>query len=196
MKPKRFCSKCKKYKSLKNFHKDKNRKLGLDYTCKVCRLNYRKVNKSRIKIYEKTYRLKNKEKETLRVTNWRKLNKERSKLYFRNYRKIKYNSNINFRISQNIISRIAHSLRGHNKSLSTMFLIGCEIDYLMYYLQEQFTKGMSWDNYGKWHIDHKKPCAKFNLSKPKEQQKCFNYTNLQPLWAIDNIRKSDKIRIY
>ena len=75
--------------------------------------------------------------------------------------------------------------------MSTMFLIGCEIDYLMYHIQCQFTKGMSWDNYGFWHIDHKLPCVKFDLSKPIEQRKCFNFKNLQPLWAIDNIKKSD-----
>ena len=78
------------------------------------------------------------------------------------------------------------------KSLPTMFLIGCEIDYLIYHLQSQFTDGMTWANYGDWHIDHIKPCAKFDLSKTSEQLKCFNYTNLQPLWAEDNLRKYDK----
>ena len=50
-----------------------------------------------------------------------------------------------------------------------------------------------WDNYGEWHIDHIKPCAKFDLTKLEDQKKCFNYTNLQPLWAIDNYKKRDKI---
>lgn len=48
---------------------------------------------------------------------------------------------------------------------------------------------MSWDNYGERHVDHIKPCAKFDLSKPDEQRACFHYTNLQPLWAKDNIAK-------
>ena len=48
---------------------------------------------------------------------------------------------------------------------------------------------MTWNNYGKWHIDHITPCAKFNLSIPDEQQLSFHYTNLQPLWAIDNQKK-------
>ena len=51
---------------------------------------------------------------------------------------------------------------------------------------------MSWDNYGLWHIDHRVPCVKFDLSKPIEQQKCFNFKNLQPLWAIDNLKKGAK----
>ena len=72
-----------------------------------------------------------------------------------------------------------------------MFLIGCEIDYLIYYIQCKFTDDMSWDNYGLygWHIDHKIPCAKFDLSKESEQRVCFHYTNLQSLWVIDNWKK-------
>ncbi len=85
-----------------------------------------------------------------------------------------------------------HRKEYRDKSLSTMTLIGCDIDYFMYYIQKKFTKGMSWDNYGDWHIDHIKPCTKFDLSKPNEQLKCFNYTNLQPLWAVDNLKKGNK----
>ena len=53
---------------------------------------------------------------------------------------------------------------------------------------------MSWKNHGLngWHIDHIKPVSKYNLLDPEEQKKCFHYTNLQPLWAIENIRKSNK----
>ncbi len=190
---KKECSKCKTRKKLCEFHKDRTNKLGLYSSCKVCKKEYQEKNKEKKIQYDRQYRLKNKSRETSRVMNWRAKNKEKSKKYFREYRKRKYNTNINFKISQNIISRISHSLKGNNKSLSTMMLIGCEIDYLMYYIQEKFTHGMSWDNYGKWHIDHKLPCASFDLSKSEEQSKCFNYTNLQPLWAIDNIKKSNRI---
>ena len=81
------------------------------------------------------------------------------------------------------------------KSLNTMMLLGCEIDYLLYHIQEQFTHGMSWDNYGigGWEMDHIKPCSLFDLSKKSEQLKCFYYTNLQPLWAEENIRKGNKL---
>ena len=112
----------------------------------------------------------------------------------REYKTKKYKTDIRFKILQNLRGRINSVLHGNNKSLSTMFLVGCEIDYLMYHIQSKFTKGMSWDNHGigGWEMDHIKPCSKFDLSKKSEQLKCFHYTNLQPLWAEDNLKKGNK----
>ena len=67
---------------------------------------------------------------------------------------------------------------------------GYSADELKAHLEQLWTNGMSWDNYGEWHIDHIKPCAMFDLTKSEEQKKCFNYTNLRPLWGIDNLHKS------
>ena len=66
---------------------------------------------------------------------------------------------------------------------------------LKLHLENQFVDGMNWNNYGKngWHIDHIKPCASFDLTDPKQQKICFHYTNLQPLWAIDNLIKHSKL---
>ena len=61
------------------------------------------------------------------------------------------------------------------------------------HLENQFVEGMSWDNYGEWQIDHIVPCASFDLSDPNQQRICFNFRNLQPLWAKDNQRKQDKL---
>ena len=79
------------------------------------------------------------------------------------------------------------------KSLKTLELLGCTVDQLCTFLEAEFTEGMTWENYGDWHIDHMRPCASFDLTIPEEQQKCFHWTNLQPLWAQDNIRKGAKI---
>ena len=73
-----------------------------------------------------------------------------------------------------------------------MELTGCSKNDLLKHLESKFTEGMTFENYGEWHIDHIRPCASFNLEDPEEQKKCFHWTNLQPLWALDNIRKGDK----
>ena len=74
-----------------------------------------------------------------------------------------------------------------------MELTGCTLEELKEHLASKFTEGMTFENYGKWHIDHILPCASFDLLLPEEQPKCFHYTNLQPLWAIDNMKKGAKI---
>lgn len=97
-------------------------------------------------------------------------------------------------------NRIACSLRGRirqvmktlTKSAATEQLLGCSFEFLKTRLESMFQPNMTWDNYGEWHIDHIKACATFNLIDPLEQQKCFHYSNLQPLWAKDNMAKGVK----
>ena len=93
-----------------------------------------------------------------------------------------------------ILSRLRSRLRSavSHKSSRTMELCGCTLQELMIHLENQFTDGMTWGNRSEWHVDHIKPCSKFNLLDPDEQAKCFHYTNLQPLWMVDNLKKSNK----
>ena len=88
-------------------------------------------------------------------------------------------------------------MAGTSKSAATLELLGCSVEELKKHLENQFIKGMTWNNYGLhgWHIDHIKPCASFDLTKEEEQRKCFHYTNLQPLWAKDNLSKSNKYQL-
>ena len=82
---------------------------------------------------------------------------------------------------------------GGRKAAKTEELLGCSIIEARVHLEAQFQKGMNWDNHGEWHIDHIRPCASFSdLTKKEQQLEVCHYTNLQPLWAADNIRKSDK----
>jgi hypothetical protein len=87
-------------------------------------------------------------------------------------------------------SRLADAVKaqGGSKSARTRELLGCPPEFLRAHLEAQFTPGISWETYGPkgWHIDHIKPCAKFDLTKPEEQRACFHFTNLQPLWWYDN----------
>jgi|TARA_R110002110_G_scaffold248495_2_gene464657 hypothetical protein len=98
-----------------------------------------------------------------------------------------------FKIENALRRRLHHTvtMKGHTKSKKTLDLLGCSSKFLKTHLENQFTEGMSWDNYGEWHIDHIIPCSSFDLSIPEHQQKCFDYMNLQPLWAIDNLKKGD-----
>jgi hypothetical protein len=79
------------------------------------------------------------------------------------------------------------------KSGKTYELTGCTIAELCRHIESKFVGGMSWSNRHLWQIDHIHPCSKFDLTDPVQQKKCFHWTNLQPLWAVDNIRKGAKI---
>ena len=79
------------------------------------------------------------------------------------------------------------------KNNTTMELTGCSVIFLKGYLEAKFKDGMNWSNHGLWHIDHIKPCISFNLLDENEQKACFHYSNLQPLWASENLSKSCKL---
>ena len=134
---------------------------------------YRRTHKKEIITYSKNYQKKNQEK-------------------INRYRSNKLNTDIDFKLSHYLRARIRLALKGNPKLSTTMKLIGCHIDLLKLHLQSKFKPGMSFSNYGKWHIDHIIPCARFDLTKKSEQEICFNYKNLQPLWAEENCSKGTK----
>ncbi len=146
-------------------------------------------NKEKFKEWHKQNYLENRKERGVRGKQYFQKNKESTNECRRKH----YKTDISFRILSNLRSRIRGALHGYNKSVKTIELIGCTISELKAHLQKQFQVGMSWDNYGKWHVDHKTPCTLFDLIKPGEQKVCFNYMNLQPLWAADNIRKSNRV---
>jgi len=124
---------------------------------------------------------------------YKERNEERIRDNHRRYCAKKRKHDPMYRILANLRSRISCALKNGYKSNRTETLIGCSILQLADHLSEHFQPGMSMENYGQWHVDHKTPCAFFDLSKSTQQRKCFNYTNLQPLWAKDNLRKGSKL---
>lgn len=96
-----------------------------------------------------------------------------------------------YKLRNNISRRIRENLNKGYKSKSTKKIIGCTIEELKLYLESKFSEGMSWDNYGDWHIDHIIPIS--SAKNDSEVYKLNHYTNLQPLWAEDNIKKSNNI---
>lgn len=114
------------------------------------------------------------------------------------YTRERRRNDIPFKIASVLRGRVSASLRGRNKSASTLALLGCSIESFRLYLESRFEPGMTWENYGRypgWQIDHIMPCAIFDLTKPEHQKRCFHFSNMQPMWAIDNIRKSDKVEV-
>ena len=150
---------------------------------------YVEKNKDKISKQRKAYRLQH-------IKYLRAWAKEYGK---RNRKKItkKYLERLktdpNFRLICYARSRMNFFLKGR-KSKTTMELLGVpNLEFLWQHLEKQFQLGMTKENYGKWHVDHIIPCASFDFSDPEQQKKCFHYTNLQPLWASDNISKGSKI---
>lgn len=103
-----------------------------------------------------------------------------------------------WRITDALRSRVYNAMKRKRgrKSLKTLHLLGVkDFQEVINHLVSQFREGMTLDNYGQWHVDHIKPCSSFNLLDVEEQKKCFHYTNLQPLWAEENISKGNKINV-
>ena len=118
---------------------------------------------------------------------WHKNNKERINELARKRRE-----NPSVKIKCNLSKRLSFLLRKNivSKTEQTFDLLGISLPEFMKYLEEKFTDGMTFENYGKWHLDHKKPCYYFDLTKEEDRKKCFHYTNIQPMWAIDNLKKN------
>ena len=145
---------------------------------------------------DKRYRADNREK----IKKYRADNREKSKKYSKKYRsglkwllrrRERYKNDQNFRLKSLLRSRFRDALISKNikKKSHVLELTSCSMDFLKKYLSKQFENGMTWENHGEWHIDHRKPCASFDLRNEEEQRKCFHYTNLQPLWGKENKEK-------
>ena len=105
---------------------------------------------------------------------------------------------LNHRIANRLRCRMAGAIRAQkaNKSNKSFALLGCSLERFMRHIEAQFRPGMTWENHGRLrHIDHIKPCCSFDLTKPAEQRKCFNYHNLQPLFAYENLSKGGRIQM-
>jgi hypothetical protein len=191
----KICNKCNIRKLLNKFYFGKRDNYYFR-ACKSCIIKvqlkrYYKKSKEIIK-HQLKYYYKNKSKILKREKCYFKNNKKRLQINRTKYMKEKRRTDIDFKLRCNLRSRIYCVLKGINKSKSTIKLLGCSIEKLKSHLESKFKPGMNWKNYGfyGWHIDHIKPCCSFDLSKDSEQLKCFNYKNLQPLWALENKHKS------
>lgn len=176
--PDKTCKDCELTKPATMFRKK-------EFICKDCNKKklyaWRESNKERFLEICKTYRDK-REKKDMKNAYWRK----------------RYADNIKDRLLQLYRSRIRLLIKKPHFPKNTPFdynkFLGCEWDTLITWLEFNMKDGMTWENYGSyWHIDHVYPCSLFDFSKEAERSKCFNWTNLTPLEAIENIKKSNKL---
>ena len=126
---------------------------------------------------------------------WRRKWNLANKDYWRRMQE-KKREKIEYRILLQLRHRLNMTLRGANKSARTVQLLGCSIESFKIHLESFWETGMTWENYGKdvgqWSIDHVIPCSLFDLTKSDHQKRCFHFSNMRPMWAIDNIIKSDR----
>jgi hypothetical protein len=174
------CTKCLLLLPSHFFGKKKSYQDGLQYWCKSCH-----------KEYKNTYYKQNLRQCKQERLIWKKINKIKVLTYQKKYISFRYQNDKVFRIIKNQRNRIKELIT--NKSCSFSKSIGCSSDYLKWHLESKFQPGMNWDNYGKWHVDHIKPLSSFDLTKEQDFKNACHYTNLQPLWAKDNIIKSNKL---
>lgn len=215
----KVCSKCKQEKKVCEFGNSKSSKDGLLYCCKKCNnkrsVEYRKNNPEKVLEITRNWTAKNPEwvynrhkkwrDENRELTNkikrdWLNKNPEKRKQYRENYksrkheqRKERRNSDPVFNLINRVRCRIWKYLTILNisKTNKTFEIVGCSPQFLKEHLEKQFVDGMTWENRSEWHIDHKIPLS--SAKTEEELYKLCHYTNLQPLWAEENLKKSNKI---
>lgn len=177
-----FCTVCEQNKREDNYspsHRHRNRARCNECLAEISRDRYRSRPEMR-EAARKRYQ-DNQEKIKANVKAYKK----------KNWDKIKSCPKRKIRKSQSKRIKKALERAGSEKDLSTLEYIGCSASELKEYLESKFQKGMSWDNYGfeGWHIDHIKPLCQYDLEDTEQQKEAFHYTNLQPLWAKENLSK-------
>lgn len=210
------CSKCRIEKPLTDFYKDSRKKDGLRTDCKTCsekrkkiyrQNNFEKIKEDSTKRYLKYYT--NNSPEILKRNKlWCQKNYETCKKskkksdtnfilknpnYINDYRKNKRNTNPLYKLTCNLRTRIYGFLKKNkiDKTNRTFDVVGCSPQELKIYLEDKFINNMSWENQGEWHIDHIIPLS--SAKTEEELYKLCHFTNLQPMWATDNIKKGSKL---
>lgn len=176
------CCACGVWRNLLHFQYNQ-RNLKKNSKCKNC-LPYVANEDTKLRVKKYSQRPENKIKH-----NKRQLERTRRLL----------KTSIQFKLMVNLRQRISHALRRQNKrkKFSVSKNLGCSVEFFKKHLESKFKPGMSWDNYGRgpkdWNIDHIIPLSRVDLTNKEEYQKVAHYSNLQPLWHIDNIKKSNKM---
>lgn len=182
------CHSCKQSKSLSEFGRDSTRKDGLHGKCKSCKIiysrEYNRNNSDLLKQKKRRYYANNKDKWVQR----REARRDEIREYNRVWQAHKYHNDPIFRLKAVLRSRLQNISNGRHAG-SAVRDLGCSVEQLKRWIEQQFQYGMTWDNYGQWHIDHIVPLSSFDLTQNPKVKKACHWFNLQPLWAQDNLSK-------
>lgn len=201
------CRICKNKKAVQyridNYSRDgeKNKKYAKEYFLnnREKQLEYRR---NRYKTYNRDEQLEkrriwyrnNKKRHAENRERYERENKDRLKEARRKWENKRFLEDVNYKLHKTLSGRIRNELKTKcKKSDKTEELIGCSIEELKLYIQNQFIEGMNWDNWcvNGWHIDHRVPLSWFNLENENCRKLAFSYKNMQPLWGADNIKKKN-----
>jgi sulfur relay (sulfurtransferase) DsrC/TusE family protein len=190
------CVKCKITKDLSEFYRHPKTTDGFSYACKVCdqyrSKQWRQQNKKQIAENKKQWYSKNKDKVIKYARQYYSDNKQQIIPKIVKYRLNKIKSDPVFKLRKSLCHRLGKLIKQQSSSIALDFL-GCSLQELKAHLESQFQPNMTWDNHGKWHIDHIKPLSSFDLTDLAQLRAACHYTNLQPLWAKDNLSKGDRL---
>ena len=182
-----ICKRCDQDKEVSNFHKKSKSESGYQLYCKSCISNI-----------QKKYYKENIDKVLDRKRNYRSTEsyKEKSKIYESKYSQVRKEKSKTFKVRFGMllrdIVRRCLSHKGVKKSSNTYKLLGYDTNKLRQRIECQFKEGMSWENHGEWHIDHKKPISKFSIES--DISTINSLCNLQPLWSKDNLSKGNRYK--
>lgn len=168
----------------KNYYK-RNREKCIKYA-----IEYQQKHPDKRKIWRKNSKATNQKY----AKKWQTQNPEKYKQAINKSRTKRRKIDSMYRIVCNLRSRLSKAIKNNYKSGSSIKDLGCSISELKQYLEAKFQSGMTWDNYGQWHIDHIKPLFSFDLNDLTQFLQANHYTNLQPLWAQDHYIKSKEER--
>jgi len=154
---------------------------------------YRNKNRDKIKDYYKEWAEDNRNDLREYHTDWRNNNREKVREWARNYERKRRAEDPKYRLAARTRTAVYTCLKEANvaKYRSTFALLGYTIEELMRHLEKRFSEGMTWENYGEWHVDHIRPMASFNFTSPEDEEfkACWSLDNLQPLWWLDTLSK-------
>lgn len=200
----KICSKCGLKKEVCEFNKRNVSKNGTQYyksRCKICQSEDGKVIRNKNPEKYKLWYDKNREERNIYRSKYYELNKEKIKNYNKKFQKTRnikkrkdYHSDPIVKLRHRLSCRLREVLKfkSLDKKQTMIGILGCSPDFLKKHLEKQFTENMSWGNHGfyGWHIDHIIPLS--SAQTEEDVYKLCHYTNLQPLWAEENLKKGDR----